>query len=239
MLSVADFAFAAVLGNGLALTASAPRRIQQATAGAFTFEIDHEDASGGVHLRSKIRLRAYPGQRFLRLHHRLEVISPALAPAAAGGPQPSDCPEFLRGAIAGIEGERSALLKLRCFSIGIPIAAPRRVQQAGESWPLNGSRWQLRQDHDLAYAVGLEQRPGAGPGPSPRRGRDRRAWHRPAPLLAKIPQSPFRHGRCCLARAFPRAGWARAARRCRCCPSALFLAGRGWLSLEGGLGSEQ
>ena len=59
-------------------------------------------------------------QSFFKLHHRLEVISPELAPAAAGGDLPADCSADLRENIVGDSGEESALLKLRSFSLQIP-----------------------------------------------------------------------------------------------------------------------
>ena len=164
-LSPADWRFAAALGNGLALSAGRIGDLRQEAAGAFRFEVDHLDGSGLAHLRSEIRLQFYPDQSFVKLHHRLEVISPALAAAAAGGDIPAECADDMRANIVGDSGEESALLKLRSFFLHIPFSGARAVDHDGQTYPLDSeSSWQLRHDHDLAHTINGEARDGRAPG---------------------------------------------------------------------------
>ena len=134
--------------------------IQQDDSGAFSFEVDHRDDRGVAHLRSTIRLQFYPDQSFVKLHHRLEIISPALAAAAAGGDIPPECADEMRANIVGESGEESTLLKLRSFSLHIPFVGARAVEHGGQTYELDDGGWQLRHDHDLAHEVGGETREG-------------------------------------------------------------------------------
>ncbi len=163
-LSPAGLRFTAVLANGMELRASEIRRVLRESTSALSFEIDHEDENGVAHLRSKIRLRTFPGQSFFKLHHRLEVISPALAPAAAGGDLPAECSDAMRENIVGVSGEESTLLKLRSFSLNIPYEGVRVVRHRGETWQLDGNDWQLLHDHDLAHEINGDIREDRAPG---------------------------------------------------------------------------
>ncbi|MDE2950221.1 MAG: hypothetical protein OXT68_05575 [Chloroflexota bacterium] len=162
-LSLSDLSFRAILSNGAKLRSSAIRR-RSRDSPAFQFEVNHEDERGVAHLRSNMRLQFYPDQRFIKLHHRLEVISPALAPAAQGGALPGDSDASITSAIVGDSGEESALLKLRSFSIGIPFSGATVVRQSEQTWRVADGSWQLRHDHDLAYEIGGETREGRAPG---------------------------------------------------------------------------
>ena len=162
--NLSDFRFDTVLGNGISLRASEIRRLQSEASGDFYFEIDHEDKLGLTHLRSCMRLQFYPDQSFVKLHHRLEVISPALAAAAAGGDLPPECVDDMRSNIVGDSGEESTLLKLRSFSLRIPFSGVSKVLLEGNNWQLDGKKWQLRHHHDLAYEVGGELSEGRAEG---------------------------------------------------------------------------
>ncbi len=162
-LSLSDLRFGTTLSNGLRLRSSAVRCLSRDSR-ALHFEVNHEDEGGAAHLRSAMRLRLYPSQRFVKLQHRLEVISPALSPAAKGGDLPAECDEAIRSAIVGEGGEESTLLKLRSFSIRIPFSGAAVVHHAEQSWSAADGDWQLRHDHDLAYSAGGETREGRAPG---------------------------------------------------------------------------
>jgi hypothetical protein len=80
--------FEAWLADGRALKAGAIRNLSVEECGpervSLRFDVPHEDARGVAHLNSVIRLHAYARQPFVKLAHRLEVISPELSPAAGG-----------------------------------------------------------------------------------------------------------------------------------------------------------
>ena len=109
-------------------------------------------------------LQFYRGQTFFKLHHRLEVISPALAPAAAGGDLPAECSDDMRANIVGDGGEESTLLKLRSFSLRLPLAGACIVRHAGQTFVVGDDGWQLRHDHDLAHEINGDIRNGRAPG---------------------------------------------------------------------------
>ena len=163
VLSLSDLRFQVTLGNGLALRSGTLRQLS-GDARDLHFELDHLDEQGIAHLRSALRLRLYAGQNFVKFQHRLEVISPALAPAARGGELPGSAAAVLRTAIVGGAGEESSLLRLRSFSMRIPFAGATLVRQSEESWRLDNGEWQLRHDHDLAHSIGGETRAGRAPG---------------------------------------------------------------------------
>ncbi|MCY4020423.1 MAG: hypothetical protein OXG39_13525 [Chloroflexi bacterium] len=165
LMTLSDWRFQAVLGDGLALTSKLISRPQSYGEDSATFKVLHQDEREVTHLQSTLRLQFYPDQSFVKLHHRLEVISPALAPAAAGGELPGD--EAITSAIVGEGGEESTLLKLRSFSLHIPFPGVRVVRHKGEEWQIGGrflswqdKTWQLRHDHDLGYEIGGETRDG-------------------------------------------------------------------------------
>ena len=70
----------------------------------------------------------------------------------------------MRSALVGDDGEESALLKLRSFSLKVPFAGARVVRHSGKPWLVDDGGWQLRHDHDLAYEVGDESRDGRANG---------------------------------------------------------------------------
>ena len=139
-LRVDNWTFEAVLGNGEKLESSEIRLLQRSDSSA-VFLVEHQDGRGVTQLRSKLWLRAYAGQRFITLRHRLEVI----APDAAANPD-----------------EAAQMLSLRQFSLRMPFAA-RRVSHAGADYVLDGG-WQLRHDHDLAHELCGETREGRAQG---------------------------------------------------------------------------
>ncbi|MYD09241.1 MAG: hypothetical protein F4X02_04275 [Chloroflexi bacterium] len=164
-MSISDWQYEAVLSNGMRLSPrivvephpwESPRR-----RGLVRYTVDHQDEFGIAHLRSTIRLQFYPDQSFVKIHHRLEVISPALAAAAAGGDIPPECSADMRANIVGESGEESTLLKLRSFSLHIPFAGIKSLRHGDEEWRVggwSGKSWQLRHDHDLAHTINGEER---------------------------------------------------------------------------------
>ena len=163
-MSLSGWRFEATLGNGMALTSQLNTKPQSYGGDSATFTVDHQDEDGVAHLRSSIRLQFYSDQTFVKLHHRLEVISPALAAAAAGGDIPPECADEMRANIVGDSGEESTLLKLRSFSLRIPFAGASAVHHGEQTYELDDTGWQLRHDHDLAHAINGEARDGRAPG---------------------------------------------------------------------------
>ena len=161
-LAPAGLSFEAMLADGTPLGASELRHIERDDKG-FRFAVDHEDGNGIAHLRSKMRLQFYPDQTFVKLHHRLEVISPALAPAQ-GGDLPADISADMRENIVGDSGEESTLLKLRYFRLRLPFAGARSVSHAGQRWEVDGDNWELRHEHDLAYTINGDEHEGRAKG---------------------------------------------------------------------------
>ncbi len=139
-LQLADWQFTAVLGEGEALHSSQPAPLRRDETSA-VYQVEHRDARGITQLRSKLWLRAYAGQRFVTLRHRLEVIAPGAAAQA---------------------DEADQMLSLRQFSLRMPFQA-QTVQHGGEDYRLTGG-WRLRHDHDLAHEVGGELRDGRADG---------------------------------------------------------------------------
>ncbi len=164
LMSLSDWRFEAVLGHGLALESNFIMEPQSYGGDSATFKVLHQDEHGVAHLQSILRLQFYPDQPFFKLYHRLEVISPALAPAAAGGDLPAECSDAMRENIVGVSGEESTLLKLRSFSLRLPFEGAHVVQHRDETWQLGGSDWQLRHDHDLAHEIKGDIREDRAPG---------------------------------------------------------------------------
>lgn len=162
-LALLDLRLETRLANGMALEASEIRPAQGHFGADPVFEVDHCDENGVGHLRSRITVQRYAGQSFVKLLHRLEVISPALSPAASGGDLPAECSDYMRANIVGDGGETSNLLKLRSFSLRLPHSGANTVQHAGETWRLEGD-WQLRHEHDLGHDIGGETREGRAVG---------------------------------------------------------------------------
>jgi hypothetical protein len=126
--------FGTVLGSGLALQPGPLQALTLEEAGDYRTVIrctvPHHDAAGTTHLLSTLRLHVYAGQSFIRLIHRLGVVSPS----ANDGP------------------ETSTLLPLRSLTITLPWPGAEVVHALDSSWPL-ASGWQLQQTHDLAYTL--------------------------------------------------------------------------------------
>ena len=166
LMRLSDWRFEAVLANGSALNSKLNTRPESYGGDSATFTVDHQDDGGIAHLRSHLRLQFYPDQTFVKLYHRLEVISPALAPAQ-GGDLPADCPADMRENIVGESAEESALLKLRSFTLHIPFAGIKSVRHEGEEWRVGGwggRTWGLRHDHDLAHTINGDEREGRANG---------------------------------------------------------------------------
>ena len=163
-LSLSDLRFEGKLANGVLLNASEIRSKASHASDELSLTVEHRDADGVAHLRSNMRLQFYSNQSFVKLQHRLEVISPALAPAAAGGDIPPECSDDMRENIVGDSGEVSNLLKLRSFSLRLPIEGARKVHHVGQPFAVDDDGWQLRHDHDLAHEIKGEVREGRAPG---------------------------------------------------------------------------
>ena len=114
------------LGNGLRMTGGPVEKLALEEAGperaVIRFEVSIADDRGIIHLRSTIRLHVYHRMAFVRLIHRLTVVSPALAEAFDGADLSHLTPElaYLRDAVAGETGEATSLLRLRSLELRLP-----------------------------------------------------------------------------------------------------------------------
>ncbi len=149
--------FAAVLGNDLPLSSGKLLALSLKEMGqrraVIHFVIPHEDEHGVAYLQSVIRVHIFAKQSFVKLVHRLEVISPVLAPAAKGG----TLSETLRSssvgsAIQGLTDEESTLLKLKSFALDFHCHSISSLRTLEQAWDVN-QIWQLRHEHDLAYSI--------------------------------------------------------------------------------------
>ncbi|MEM7134242.1 MAG: hypothetical protein AAF702_48680 [Chloroflexota bacterium] len=149
--------FTAVLGNGYSLTTESVSDIHVEQNGAtrvlIRCTVDHCDADHVPHLRSTLRFTIYAEQSFIRINHRLTVISPLLAPTAAGGaPNYAAVDPAIHSAVGGHDGETSTLLKVQSFNIHWPWAATG-VQALEKKWPIRQQAWRLVHEHDLGYKI--------------------------------------------------------------------------------------
>lgn len=128
-LRLADWRFTAVLGEGAQLDSGEPQVVEKSEHSAVVI-VEHSDTAGIAQLRSKMWLRFFAGQRFVRLTHRLEVLAPEVAES---------------------DDEADRMLRLREFSLRIPIAAAS-AQHDGREWQLDDG-WQLRHDHDQWHEI--------------------------------------------------------------------------------------
>ena len=160
--------FKTILENDIPLSASEIQDVIVEETGnqrtVLKFDIYHEDDKKIAHLKSNFRLHIYTGQSFIKLTHRLEVISPSLAPSAKGGQLSSESDNRIRSAIVGTSGEESTLLKLRSFSINLQCGSIKAVRHNDQSWDITDQMWQLRHDHDLAYVIGDQTQDGRATG---------------------------------------------------------------------------
>lgn len=168
-LSPSALSFDTTLANGIQLQASAIRDVTIEESGDYRtvlrFVVHNEDHKQAAHLKSTIRLHIYTGQSFVKLNHRLEIISSSLAPSAKGGDLPDTMDESIRSAIVGTTGEESTLLKLRSFSVNLQSDTKlETVHHADQSWAVSDQTWQLRHDHDLAYGIGEQVHEGRAHG---------------------------------------------------------------------------
>lgn len=154
--------FHLVLGNGLRLEPGAVRDLKLEEAGGersvIRYRIPYEDSGGTAHLRSTVRLHIYRAQPFIRLIHRLEVVSPLLASAVGG--QIDDCPDGydeVRPAIAGTEGEEATLLTVRSMGMNLCFPGSEKVNFNGKEYPApTDSAWRLAHEHDQGYKIESE-----------------------------------------------------------------------------------
>lgn len=150
------------LGNGVQLY---PDRIQAAKLEetgplrtVIYWQSDWIDEQGVAHLRSTLRLHIYADQPFVKLVHRLTVISPALGAAATGHNANAQPSPAVNGAILGAVGEERTLLKLRSLTCHLPWPAISTARCDNTLVPLAADgAWQLLQVDHQYYQTGNEQ----------------------------------------------------------------------------------
>ena len=136
------------LGNGVQLTNGPVGGLTLEEAGSeravIRYELPIVDDQGIAHFRSVIRLHVYARMPFVRLVHRMIVISPALGEALGSDSLDHLTPELehVRSAIVGTEGEASSLLHVEFLELLLPWR--------GEG---DGVRQRIVHEHDRAYKV--------------------------------------------------------------------------------------
>ena len=139
------------------------------------YQVDHCDRDGTPHLRSVVRIHLYRSQRHVRIQHRLEVVSPALGPAAGDpdqAPVPVESGAAARG-IAGADrgsstatpadvaacvgsgpGEENTLLEIGSAVAHIAIPGIQALVAGGRRHELTADgHWRLVQADDGGYRV--------------------------------------------------------------------------------------
>ena len=140
------------------------------------YRIDHCDRDGTPHLRSVVRIHLYRSQRHVRIQHRLEVVSPALGPAAGDPdrmPVAVESGAAARGIASGADregstatradvaacvgsgpGEENTLLEVGSAVAHIAIPGIRALVAAGRRHELTpDAHWRLVQEDDRGYRV--------------------------------------------------------------------------------------
>lgn len=142
------------------------------------YRIDHCDRAGTPHLRSVVRVHIYRSHRYVRVQHRLEVVSPALGPAA-GAPDQEPAAAAVESGVAacGIAsgadragaaataadvaacagsgpGEESSLLEIGSVVARIAIPGIRAVTAGGRRHAVAAAgHWRLVQEDDRRHRV--------------------------------------------------------------------------------------
>ena len=140
--------------EGLAFEESGPRRC------VIRYLLPYEDGNGIPHLQSTIRFHIYGDTPAIRVVHRLEVISPMLAPTVMGN-RPSNDPRFdeLRPALDGEEGEAASLINLRSFVWHLERRGKQKVVLGSQEYSVaNGSHWRLVHEDDLSHRIEHDSR---------------------------------------------------------------------------------
>lgn len=172
------------LANGAALQPRWEPPVCEESGGersALRYRIDHCDSAGTPHLRSVVRVHVYRAHRYVRVQHRLEVVSPALGPAA-GAPDQTPAAVESGAAARGIAdadrdgaadrdraaataadvaacagsgpGEERSLLEIGSVAARIAIPGIRAVAAGGRRREVAaGGYWRLLQEDDRRYRV--------------------------------------------------------------------------------------
>ena len=166
------------LANGAALVPrSSPPVLEESghERSVLRYHVDHCDRDGTAHLRSIVRIHVYRSQRHLRVQHRLEVVSPALGPAA-GDPRETPVPVESGAASRGITeagrggstataadvaacvgsgpGEENTLLEISSAVARVAIHGTRALIADGGRHELTANgNWRLIQADDQGYQV--------------------------------------------------------------------------------------
>ena len=151
-----------VLGNGVRLKPGDVQDLTLEEAGCersvILYRLPYEDSEGATHFLSTIRLHIYQSQPFIRIVHRLEVVSPLLAPATGG--RIEDCPEGfdeIRSAIAGKKGEEATLITVCSMALKIAYRGSKHVSLNGSEYRVSADNpWRLTHEHDQAHSIEAE-----------------------------------------------------------------------------------
>lgn len=135
--------FNVVLGDETVLGAGPIEDVILEEAGAeravVRYRVPHRDEDGTIFLRSTVRVQVYGRHPFVRLGHRLEVMSPRVRHG---------------GTDTRTLGEEATLLDVRSATLSVPFSHVEAMRFEGEVYPLaSDGAWRVVQEHDLAYRI--------------------------------------------------------------------------------------
>ncbi len=131
-----------VLGNGVKLKQGEIKDVKLEEAGSkravIHYKLPYVDSKGITHIQSTMRVHVYYNNPFIKIAHRLEFISPSLAPVPYAGDLPDAVEEFgdIRSAIAGESGEATSVLLLREIAMNLPFTGTSDVSIGKQQYDL-------------------------------------------------------------------------------------------------------
>ena len=162
MASQADGSLHCLLGNGVQLYPEPIQAAKLEESGPLRtvihWQSDWRDEQGVAHFRSTLRLHIYADQPFIKLVHRLTVISPVLGAVETSHNDKTELSPAVRDAILGAAGEESTLLKVRSLTCHLPWLESATAHYDNTHVPLaEGGAWQLLHVDDQHYRTGDKQ----------------------------------------------------------------------------------
>lgn len=149
------------LGNGLVLRNGTPEKPVLEETGTqravLRWEVPITDDRGIPHFRSTFRLHIYAGQSFVRVQHRLTVVSPALGTAMGADSLDhlTDDLEALRSAVVGTDNEPTSLLLVQSAELSLSLPEIKEIHFQDKTYSTTEAQknWRLIQMHDQAFRI--------------------------------------------------------------------------------------
>ena len=152
-----DRAVRGALGSGLPLASRPVERVGLVEAGprrlVIRAELPVADTHGIEHLRATVLVHLYAGQPFLKLVHRLLVVSPLVGAAMHGDLSHLGDAPGTGDDVDGADHERASLLRLRSLELRLPWQPIQSAGIAGGDSARPGPDTPVRvaHEHDRAY----------------------------------------------------------------------------------------